>query len=230
MRGASPWQRGRARARGPALSPGAHPVGLCPLPAAGGAGSPAGPPQSRASAPLPAGARGWRGRRDRPGAGRAARARSSRALPARRAGQPQPSLVLPCVPASERVPAPRPAACASAVSSEPRRDFARLLVSDAWGLGDQSPALRAAGGDGASWLSLAPQSSEKHLENEGLLLFLFFHYWPLSCSSLGTHTQHCIAHSSPKCLSLALLGCPWQPTGPPGQAPAGSLLDKGCLV
>lgn len=62
-------------------------------------------------------------------------------------------------------------------SPEPPSDFARLLVSGAWGFGDWSRALCAPGGDGATWLSLALQSSEKHLENEGLLLFLLFHHW-----------------------------------------------------
>lgn len=58
--------------------PWGSPVGALPAPGGGWARKPFGPPQSRASAPLPAGARGWRGRRDRPGAGQASRALSPR--------------------------------------------------------------------------------------------------------------------------------------------------------
>lgn len=79
-----------------------------------------------------------------------------------------------------------PGACAGTGASEPRSGSARLLVSDARSFGGKSPALCAPGGDGAAWLSLALLSSEKRLENEGLLLSLLFCYWQLSYSSLST--------------------------------------------
>lgn len=121
-------------------------------------------------------------------------------------GRPLSALPDPAVCGHGRAPAQRPGACAGTGASEPRSDSARPLVSGARGFGDRSPALRAPGGDGATWLSLAPLSSEKRLENEGLFLSLLFHDWQLSYSSLSTYTQHCIAQISPKCLSLALLG------------------------
>lgn len=130
-----------------------------------------------------------------------ARALSSRPEPR---GRALPSRILPCVPTGDS--AWRPGPCASAGASELRSDSAPLLVSDACGFGDRSPALRAPGGDGATWLSLAPQSSEKRLENEGLLLSLLFCYWQLFYSSLSIYTPHCIVHISPKCLLLAVLG------------------------
>lgn len=109
-----------------------------------------------------------------------------RALPTRWAGRSQLSLTLPCVPA---------------LSSRPRSDCARLLVSDAWGFG--TGALRcvipvATGPLGFPWPRRAQRSTWRTKASFSILVIVLF----------VPQQAHTALHCTYQCLSLALLGAP----------------------
>lgn len=128
-----------------------------------------------------------------------------RALPARRSGRSQPSVVLPRVPTSERLPSGRRRV--PALGPEFRSDFAPLLLSDAWGFGHRSSALTCSRWPRGHLAFLGPAELREALgERKPLVVLPFLLLVIVLVTSLSTYTQHCIAHSSPKRLSVALLG------------------------